>query len=335
LHEEIEKAYGYSGLGLIVVKGVPGFPEMRQKLLPLSSKFAQLPEEIKEKYVDKESHYSFGWSQGKEKLKKGQFDTFKGSFYNNPQYDIPTTNPEDIKRAPEVCSQNIWPKEELPDLEPAFKSLGQLMVKVGLLLAKKCDNYLESKFGDKYKKGNFVKVIENSRSCKARLLHYFPIATDDPDKPGCRSVDSWCAWHNDHGALTGLCPAIFRDVEKDEAIANPDPNAGLYAKSRDGVEVQVRIPGDCVAYQIGECTQVFSGGLLRATPHAVRALPFPSSKKVCRDNFAVFMQPNYDYVIAPPEGVADEVVAVGQFKKGMDFGAFGKATILKYYSTDY
>jgi len=211
-------------------------------------------------------------------------------------------------------------------------TLGQLIVKVGKLLAKKCDSYIESKFGAAYPKGSFASVIENSRTCKARLLHYYPIPVDDETNPGYRAIDSWCAWHNDHSALTGLCPAMFRDVTADKAITNPDPNAGLYIKSRDGTIVQARIPSDWLAFQIGECTQVFSGGLLRATPHAVRAVKYPLSTNVCRDNFAVFMQPNFDFVLKPPEGVPVEEVCVGQYRTGMDFGEFGKATIAHYYA---
>ena len=34
------QAYGHEGLGILAVAGVPSFPELRQKLLPLTAKFA-------------------------------------------------------------------------------------------------------------------------------------------------------------------------------------------------------------------------------------------------------------------------------------------------------
>jgi isopenicillin N synthase-like dioxygenase len=68
LSKEIETAFGMDGIGVLVVKNVPDFIESRGKLLPLARKFADLPDEIKEKYVHKDSFYSFGWSHGKEKL---------------------------------------------------------------------------------------------------------------------------------------------------------------------------------------------------------------------------------------------------------------------------
>jgi len=49
LNDSIKEAYGYDGLGILVVRGVPNLDEKRRKLLPLSHKYANLPDEIKEK----------------------------------------------------------------------------------------------------------------------------------------------------------------------------------------------------------------------------------------------------------------------------------------------
>jgi len=56
------------------------------------------------------------------------FFFLRGSYYNNPQYDKPTEDKELIEKYPFYCAGNIWPKEELPELENAFKNLGQLVV---------------------------------------------------------------------------------------------------------------------------------------------------------------------------------------------------------------
>jgi len=331
LSNEIEEAFGLSGLGLIVVKGIPDFPKLRQNLLPLSSEFAKLPNSVKEKYVHGQSHYSFGWSHGKEQLKAGVPDIYKGSYYNNPQYDVPTTDPARIAAAPEVCCQNIWPKEDLPELEPAFKALGQLIVNVGLELAHHCDKHVLAKLGNRFHEENYLKnVIRSSRCTKARLLHYFEVPDASP--VSSTETDNWCGWHNDHDSLTGLCSAMYRDIRTGEAVMCPDADAGLYARTRTGGVQQVRIPPDCLAFQIGESSQITSGGLLRATPHAVKALNPPDSAFIARDTFAVFMQPNVDFTLSPPDGIPASDVSVGQFKQGMDFGAFGRATIELYYS---
>lgn len=91
----------------MVVKNIPKYKEYREKCLPLAREFATLDEKIKNKYEDKDSSYSFGWSFGKEKFsgKFGNFfklniDVSKGSFYANPQYDEPTNDKELIKKYP-------------------------------------------------------------------------------------------------------------------------------------------------------------------------------------------------------------------------------------------
>jgi hypothetical protein len=68
-------------------------------------------------------------------------DVFKGSFYANPVLDVPTTEKRLIERYPSYCRPNIWPQEQLPELEPAFKVLGQLILEVGMLLAHHCNKY--------------------------------------------------------------------------------------------------------------------------------------------------------------------------------------------------
>lgn len=75
LAQSIEEGFGYHGIGLLIVSGVPEFPKFREALLPLATRFAELPEEKMNKVVHKESSYSFGWSHGKEILTPGKFGT--------------------------------------------------------------------------------------------------------------------------------------------------------------------------------------------------------------------------------------------------------------------
>jgi isopenicillin N synthase-like dioxygenase len=79
-------------------------------------------------------------------------------------------------------------------------------------------------------------------------------------------------------------------------VPNPDPAAGLYIRSREGDLIQVRMPpGDSqLAFQIGETAQVHTGGVLQATPHAVRSGSGEASKGVTRETLAVFMEPEYN-----------------------------------------
>lgn len=225
LTSQIQTAFGFDGVGLLTVKNVPQYNDARSRLLPLSKKFADLPDEIKEKYVHKESYYSFGWSHGKEKL-QGKPDVSKGSYYANPQYDKPVEDPELIAKHASFVHPNIWPKEELPDLEHAFKELGQIIVGVGKLVAQQCDKYVRSNCAT-YPEHLLEDTIDKSLCCKARLLHYFPFSADETSNSEQKEFDfsSWCGWHNDHGSLTGLTSALYLDAEGNQVV-NTDPTAG-------------------------------------------------------------------------------------------------------------
>lgn len=75
LKAQIEEGFGYAGLGLILVSGVPNLVELREKLLPLGSALASKPEEVKKPLELADTAYSVGWSHGKEKLREGVFGT--------------------------------------------------------------------------------------------------------------------------------------------------------------------------------------------------------------------------------------------------------------------
>lgn len=47
----------------------------------------------------------------------------------------------------------------------------------------------------------------------------------------------------------------------------PDDKAGLYIKSRNGALVHAKLPEGAIAFQIGETSQIHTGGILQATPH--------------------------------------------------------------------
>lgn len=64
---------------------------------------------------------------------------------------------------------------------------------------------------------------------------------------------------------------FVQDGDLTTEISNPDPQAGLWARTRNHKEMRVVYPRNCLAFQIGETAQIFTGGVLRATPHAVQA----------------------------------------------------------------
>jgi len=244
LSSEIKEAYGRDGLGVLLVSGVPKVKEYRDKLLKLSHEFSHFEEKIKNKYEDKMSYYSFGWSFGKEKF-DGKYDTSKGSYYNNPQYDVPTEDKELISKYPALCSQNIWPKEDLPELEQSFKNMGKLIIGIGLLVSKQCDKYIK-KINKKYEDNKMYLTIKESKNCKARLLYYFPKKEEEKDES--KSEDDWCGWNLDHGTLTGLTCSMMVNEKGEECITN-DKRPGLYIKNRKGETIKASWPTDTLHFK--------------------------------------------------------------------------------------
>jgi isopenicillin N synthase-like dioxygenase len=208
---------------------------------------------------------------------------------------------------PEFFAKNVWPSKSLPSLEPAFCNMGRLLHQVGSLIAIVCDEYCKQN-------GivtDLTKIITNSLNAKGRLLHYFPsnstlASTTTEDSSDVSMETSWCGWHNDHGALTGLAlPALYLDENQQEVIGRDAlASAGLYVMARDGVPVRVELSKDvsnCCAFQIGETAQILSGGLLRATPHMVRAPTHSRSLLMTRSSFALFLQPEFHYPLCLPQ----------------------------------
>lgn len=110
-----------------------------------------------------------------------------------------------------------------------------------------------------------------------------------------------CGWHNDHGMLTALIPAMYQNEVENNDSAYPqceektieDKDSGLFILSRNGDEHRVTIdsPHNSIAFQIGETLQLLSGGLLRATPHSVRNPSIQRFQDYGRSTMALFMEP--------------------------------------------
>ncbi|RLN91763.1 hypothetical protein BBJ28_00005298 [Nothophytophthora sp. Chile5] len=179
-----------------------------------------------------------------------------------------------------------------------------------------------------------------------RLLHYYSLSEEQiaAQREAATLEDSfaWCGWHNDHGALTGLVQAMFTD-SAGATVPNPDPAAGLYVKNRRGQILKANIPPGHLVYQIGESSQILSGGELQATPHAVRG---PQVTGVNRETLAVFMQPLPEEPMAVPtgEGAKDPQEAgktenlpkgvpplLSRWNNDMNYDEFTQATFKAYY----
>ena len=131
LQARIEAAYGFEGLGILAVTGVPRLAVLRRAMLPQAAEFAALPDPVKQKTETPHAFFQVGWSFGNEKLQGDRPDWAKGSYYANPLMDVPNSDPALVKQYPAFYEPNIWPSQELPGFEAAFKGLGCAIVDVG------------------------------------------------------------------------------------------------------------------------------------------------------------------------------------------------------------
>ena len=232
---------------------------------------------------------------------------------------------------------NIWPPHpSCAAFEPAFKAIGRLVNDVALLLASHCDALVTRKLGPTHPFTSLHATLCASTSAKARLLNYYPSPHPAPDA-------LWCGYHNDHSILTALIPQQFYHADTRVPLpVAPDGRAGLYTHSEGTDPRKADIPPGAIAFQIGEAAQIMSGGVLRATPHAVR-MPKGHAPHLARLAFAVFLQPNPWDMLEMPSAYSDEQVrrAVctsplvpslqdGRWQKGDRFVDFAAKTIKAY-----
>jgi isopenicillin N synthase-like dioxygenase len=214
---------------------------------------------------------------------------------------------------------NIWPADELlPGFRATFEELCTMIIDIALLVARASDQFA-AEFVEGYVSGTMERIVKESMTIKARLLHYFPPSGSPSSKAISKEEDdSWCALHVDDGCLTGLTSALFVDESVPLPPLNsdtfksipsfresPDPLAGLYIRSRTSEVVKVNIPADCLAFQTGSALELITGGALKAVPHFVRG-PNAVGAGVARNTLAVFTQPHLGEIV--------------DIKTGMTFG---------------
>lgn len=215
-------------LGILIVTDPPEeYHALRTRVLKSSKTLTSLPAEELASLECRESKYLVGWSHGRESL-NGRQDTQKGSFYVNPTYD-PPVRPACEMRHVEYQTPNIWPDErgrdaQMKGFKDDLEGLARIIVGVGLLVARACDFYMNETYPATYPATYLEPILADSKTCKARLLHYFPPPPSRPtpaldsgasmDGTAAASStettqDEWCGRHVDHGFLTGLTSAMY------------------------------------------------------------------------------------------------------------------------------
>jgi isopenicillin N synthase-like dioxygenase len=241
----------------LILVKVPNISQYREKLLSEVHTFAN--SDYRHNYTMPEYDYSIGWSEGKEQF-NGKPDQSKGSFYLS-------------------FSKPIFPIEQ-PILQKNFLKLASIMQLVGELVIKQSDKYFSERIN--HYTTNYLEKLLFPLKPKARMLNYYP----NPEA-------NWCGWHYDHGMLTSLISPIYFDSNKNIIEAH----SSLLIRDRNNIMQKINLPDDCIAFQVGEALQIISGGLLKATPHAVLANPDPG---LSRTTMALFLDPGTEIKLKTP-----------------------------------
>ena len=278
---EVAAAYSKDGLGILAVVGAPNstIESPRRRLLQLAHTLATSPSEKLAAYERPELSYASGWSLGRETF-KGKPDMSKGSWYAHALEDDPGAGDPSAHRYPLLTPTNIWPSALVgDDFEAAFKELSRGLYDLSAHVLRNADAYVEATNPSAPKGALLRSTHERSRLHVGRLLHYYaPNASDDAPAGGAGGAaeesdedSGWCGWHNDNSVITCLPPALWLDEQTGEPIAAEEcPAGGLVVRTRKGRRVGVQVPRGAILFQLGEAAQIISGGLLMATPHAVR-----------------------------------------------------------------
>ena len=347
------EAFGPASLGILIVSALPpAFSGLRSKVLTNSSRLAALHPSKLESLTKESAKYLVGWSHGKETLRPGVVDVYKGSyyincaFYKDPSLQGVRNGTEKFPGFEEYTAENIWPTDEdVQGFQDDAQSLISLIIDTAVLVARACDQFAAGAI-EGYQKGYLEAMVKNSETSKARLLHYFPshnsgqeknmngMAVNGPGTDATKSTnghtisdqdslpaeDDWCATHLDHGCLTGLTSAMFLDESSQTPLSelpvSPSSSSGLYIRDRNNKTHKVSIPKNCLAFQTGEALELITHGKFKAVPHFVKGVNMDEvedkSARIARNTLAVFTQPNLDEIVDTRSGLT-----FGEFARGV------------------
>ena len=90
LSKQISSALSKEGLGIIAVKNIPDYLEMRRNILRNGRALALLSNEQNESIIVRGANYPMGWRDGTDHY-QGIRNISKASFFANPEVDFPQT----------------------------------------------------------------------------------------------------------------------------------------------------------------------------------------------------------------------------------------------------
>jgi hypothetical protein len=141
LSDLIEKAYGKEGLGLLVIKNIPNYEQIRFNILNKVYNFTNLDKNVLKSLEKPELNYMIGWSKAKA-YTENEFEYLTGSFYAKSTEEGVECEDKEFSSK----TNNVWPSEnsenKLLGFKNDFTTMGELMTTCQLHLLKHLDKYL-------------------------------------------------------------------------------------------------------------------------------------------------------------------------------------------------
>lgn len=337
LSEEIHKAFGKEGLGLIAIKNIPNLKQARENILKKGFEFFHLNESLLKKLENPEVNYLVGFNRGRS-YTENEFEYLTNAFYARTQTDRPSFK---LDKTLEEKYKNVWPDEkDIQDFKKYYLEMGTITHYILKLLLKHFDDYMKKAIKSENIKNNFLDFTkENDSVC--RLITYFPIDNLNEENLKGKNTEkikkNWCGWHRDFGLLTALCHPIYFN-KQGKIISNI--KSGLIVQDRKNNFHDLRYEEDEVLVQTGDAAFFISGGNIISTPHSVK-ITEGIRNDVYRATFVNFFDPPFDYELFLPEGISlndmfdkDPFEMKGmfpKFKQGCLYKDFIKSAAEKYY----
>ncbi len=284
MKNEIKNAFGNKGTGYVLIKGIPKFDELRQKVLKSGFNLAHQPKELLNSITKPEIDYSIGWDVStfitEHDQKHSMFNSFTARCLRESLVYPKNKNLE-------KSHANVWPN--IKNFKEDYTEFGKLIAKCQLELLRHIDGY-----SNDFININVYKDLKDDHDAYNRLIIYNPI-DNFPNK----SADTWDGWHTDYSALTALVHPMYFEKNGDRFDCK---YTCLNVINRNGEKITTQFDENDLLIQASDTIFILTGGEIAPTPHAVK-LPKEMPKDKFRIQFATFFQPNYNYVMNIPNNM--------------------------------
>jgi len=285
--------HGFGELGLVTISnhGIDSdeLEAFYRDFLALTDR----PDSAKRELNRSDIWYQRGWTPPNTEravVAGGQPD-FKECYFIAPEPMDPTA----AALYPQLMCPNVWPNG-LPAFKDRYLAIGQAVHRVGMQLLRAAEVGLE------LPEGTLTRMTKGAAHV-SRALRYLPV---EPS-----AVDAGVLWgeeHTDFNMLTLLAGGRFLSPAG-EFSAKPDPEAGLYLRTRqtsenpNGELVPGRAPAGHIVAQVGQQLEILTGGRFHATPHVIKP---PRAEGWYRTSFAHFVHAHPTQMLTPLPGYQSE-----------------------------